>query len=259
MDISIIIVSWKVKELLKKCLETVMASTGADFEIIIVDNNSGDGTKEMLERDFSGRIKFIQSGANLGFAKANNLGLKRASGDYVLFLNPDTEIGPEVLAQALEFMKTHPDCGLLGPKMQFMDGSFQPSVRRFPTLMAIMLMLLKLPKLFPHLQSIERYLATDFDYRKLQTIDQIMGAFMLAPKSLIDQLGGFDERFFIWFEEVDLCLRVKRAGKQVSYNPAITIIHHGGKSFAQQKLMTNQWRFFQSAARYFLKNGLNPR
>lgn len=258
MDISIIIVSWKVKELLKKCLETVLASTGVTFEIIVVDNDSKDGTKEMLEKEFSGLVKFIDSGANLGFSKANNLGLKQATGEYVLFLNPDTEIAPNVLSQTLEFMKANPDCGLLGPKMQFKDGSFQSSVRRFPTLLAIVLMLLKLPKLFPHLKSIERYLATDFDYSKLQTVDQIMGAFMLAPKHLIDQLGGFDERFFIWFEEVDLCLQVKRAGKQVIYNPAISIIHHGGKSFAQQKLTTNQWRFFQSAARYFLKNGLNP-
>ena len=120
-------------------------------------------------------------------------------------------------------------------------------------------MLLKLPKLFPHLGPVDKYLAIDFDYSKTQAVDQIMGAFMLGSKSLLDKIDGFDERFFIWFEEVDLCLTVKKMGYQVIYNAEIEIIHHGGKSFAQQALVTNQRIFFQSALKYFLKNGFQTK
>lgn len=259
MDISIIIVSWRVKDLLKKCLESILASTGVSFEIIVVDNNSADGTAEMLSQDFSGQIKFIKNDKNLGFAKANNLGLKQATGDYVLFLNPDTEIQSDTLAKSLNFMKQHPNCGIMGSRMYFKSGEPQPSVRRFPTVSAILLMLFKLPKLFAHLPAIDKYLATDFDYGKEQTVKQVMGAFMLVPKWLIRKIGGFDERFFIWFEEVDLCLAVRKLGYQVIYNPDISIIHYGGKSFSQQALVANQWRFFQSALKYFLKNGFKTR
>lgn len=255
MDISIIIVSWRVRELLKKCLAGILASADVEFEIIVVDNNSADGTVEMLEKDFSGQVKLIRSERNLGFGKANNLGLAQATGEYVLFLNPDTEIEPDTLSKSLAFMKQHPDCGVLGPRMRFKNGEPQPSVRRFPTTTAILLMLFKLPKLFPHLPAIDKYLAVDFDYEKLQTVDQVMGAFMLMPKKLAEQIGGFDERFFVWFEEVDLCLAIKKLGYQVVYNPDIRIIHHGGKSFSQQTAIANQWRFFHSAFKYFLKNG----
>lgn len=259
MDVSIIIASWKTRELLRKCLQTVLASTGVAFEIIVVDNASGEGTVEMLESEFAGQIKLIKNDQNLGFAKANNQGLKEASGEYILFLNSDTEIKPDTLSKSLAFMRANPRCGIMGPKMVYPDGSPQSSVRRFPTVWPILLMLLKVPKLWPHLKAIDNYLAVDFDYSKQQEVDQVMGAFMLMPKSLVGQLKGFDERFFIWFEEVDLCLRVKRAGYQVIYNPEVEIVHHGGKSFAQQSLITNQRRFFKSALSYFLKNGWQPK
>jgi GT2 family glycosyltransferase len=259
MDVSIIIASWKTRELLRKCLQTVLTSAGVVFEIIVVDNASGDGTVEILESEFAGQVKLIKNDQNLGFAKANNQGLKEASGEYILFLNSDTEIKPDTLSKSLAFMRTNSDCGVLGPKMLYPDGSPQSSVRRFPTVWPILLMLLKIPKFRPHLKSIDNYLAVDFDYSKQQAVDQVMGAFMMMPKRLVDQLNGFDERFFIWFEEVDLCLRVKRAGYQVVYNPEVEIIHHGGKSFAQQSLINNQSRFFKSALSYFLKNGFWPK
>lgn len=255
MDISIIIVSWQVKDLLKKCLDSVLTSRGVSFEIIVIDNASTDGTPQMLRDYFQlDNVKLIFSDKNLGFAKANNLGLKQAMGDYVLFLNPDTEIKSDTLMLSLDFMKQNPDCGLLGPKMTFADGSFQPSVRRLPTIGVIMALLFKLSKIIPNLKIIEHYLAIDFDYSKLQEAEQIMGAFMLSPRQLILRLNGFDERFFIWFEEVDLCRRVNLAGFKIIYNPQISIIHHGGRSFAQQTLVTNQFRFFQSAFKYFIKN-----
>lgn len=255
MDLSVIIVSYKVKELLKVCLESIESARGGlSLEVFVVDNDSRDGTDKMISADFPW-VRFIPAGGNLGFARANNLALAQATGDYVLFLNPDTEVYDDTFVRALKLIKDRPKCGVLGPKMVFGDGSSQSSVRRFPTLMAITLMLLKLTKIFPHLPAVDRYLATDFDYTREQEVDQVMGAFMLMPRAILNIVGGFDERFFIWFEEVDLCRRVKDAGYSVIYAPEITIVHHGGKSFAQQSLVTNQRRFFESALKYFLKYG----
>lgn len=276
MDFSIIIVSWKVKDLLKKCLRSIESARGdLTLEIFVVDNDSQDGTVEMVKHDFPqvnpvkygeavnfskknlfNGVKLIASDKNFGFARANNLALKQATGEYALLLNPDTELKADTLSHALEFMKRSPDCGVLGPKMFYPDGSLQPSVRRFPTVWPILLMLLKLPKIFPHLKSIDRYLAVDFDYSKEQEVDQVMGAFMLMPKKVIEQVGLLDERFFVWFEEVDLCRRIKAAGFKIIYSPSVSIVHHGGKSFKQQAIISTQWRFFASALKYFLKHGI---
>jgi len=252
-DISIIIVSWKVKDLLRKCLESINAARGdLKLEIFVVDNASNDGTAEMMKQDFTA-VKLIASDKNLGFAKANNLALKQATGDYVLLLNPDTEIKSDTLAKSIAFMKSHLKCGALGPKMLYPDGSLQPSIRRFPKLWPIALMLLKLPKIFPHLKSIDNYLAADFDYLREQIVDQIMGAYIFMPRQAIEKVGYLDERFFIWFEEVDYCRRLKSAGYEVWYSPDVSIVHVGGKSFAQQATIAKQRLFFMSALKYFLK------
>lgn len=253
IDISIVIVSWKLRELLKKCLESIISARGdLQLEIFVVDNASNDGTVEMVKNDFPS-VKLIASDKNLGFAKANNLALKQAAGDYVLLLNPDTEIKSDTLTESIAFMKSHPKCGAMGPKMIFPDGSPQPSVRRFPKPLPIILMLLKLPKILPHLKSIEEYLATNFDYSREQIVDQIMGAYMFMPRQTIEKIGYLDERFFIWFEEVDYCRRLKVAGFEVWYSSDVSIIHVGGKSFARQAAIAKQWLFFMSAFKYFLK------
>jgi len=254
IKLSIIIVSWNVGELLSKCLKSIyLYSLGLEIEVYVVDNASADGSAEMVKNNFP-QVKLIASRENLGFAKANNLALKEARGEYVLFLNPDTEIFPDTLNKSLAFMASHRDTGVMGCKMVYRDGSLQPSVRRFPTILAILEMFLKLPKIFSRLRAIDHYLAKGFDYNREQVVDQVMGAYMLIPKLVIEKVGLLDERFFTWFEEVDYCLRVKRASYRVYYNPEVKIIHHGGTSFAQAGMIKNQWRFFHSALKYFLKN-----
>lgn len=256
MDLSVIIVSWNVRELLEKCLLSLGEYRGdIDLEIFVIDNASADGTVEKIRQQFPS-VKLIASDVNLGFARANNLAIRQAVGEYVLLLNPDTEIFPDTLGKSLAFMSSHPDCGIMGPRMQFADGSPQPSVRRFPSLWPLLLLLFKLPKLWPQLKAINDYLAADFDYGRPQAVDQIMGAFMLIRREVIGKIGLMDERFFIWFEEVDFCLRCWQAGYKVYYNPDARIIHYGGQSFSQQKTMANQSRFFKSAFKYFLKNGV---
>ncbi|MEK7167612.1 MAG: glycosyltransferase family 2 protein [Patescibacteria group bacterium] len=245
MKLSIIIVSWNVKGLLKKCLESIKE----DFEIIVVDNNSKDGTKEMVEKDFP-EAKLIKNKKNLGFAKANNQGIQEAKGDCILFLNPDTEILDGTLEKCLKEMDT--GIGILGCKILNPDLTIQPSVRRFPTFLNILLILSKLPKFF-HFKSLDHYLAKDFNYDKSQEVDQVMGAFMMVKKEVLDKVGMFDERFFLWFEEVDFCRRAKRNGFKIYYLAEAEIIHYGGQSFGQEMKLKNQWRFFLSALKYFLK------
>lgn len=252
-QLSIIIVSWNTKDLLRKCLRSIEQGRGSiDLEVFVVDNASHDNSVEMVQREFSW-VKLIASPYNLGFAKGNNTAIKQAQGKYILLLNPDTEIFPDTLEKALFFMENNADCGAMGCKMIFPNGQDQASVRRFPTWWPIFLMLIKAPKLFTNLKALKYYLAEDFDYTKKQTVDQIMGAFMLIPKAIFDKVGILDERFFNWFEEVDLCRRIWQSGYKIYYFPEVKIIHHGGKSFSQETLIKNQRVFFSSALKYFLK------
>lgn len=255
MDLSIVIVSWNTQDLLKKCLQSIYQNrVNIDLEVFVVDNNSSDDTVAMIKNNYP-QVKLIINDKNRGFAAANNQALKLATGTHVLLLNPDTEILPHSLSQSLKFMKQNPNCGVMGAKLLNPDKTIQPSVRRLPRVWPIFLLLVKAPKLFKHLQAIDDYLWLDFDYHKEQIVEQVMGAFILMPKSLVDQIGLLDERFYIWFEEVDLCRRVIVAGKKVIYNPAVEIIHYGGQSFAQEKVIKKQFLFFKSALKYFLKHG----
>jgi O-antigen biosynthesis protein len=255
-ELSIIIVSWNVKDLLRKCLASVeMNKNIIDLEVFVVDNASHDGSAEMVKQEFPW-VKLTASKENLGFAKGNNLAIKQATGEYVLLLNPDTEIFSDTLGKSLQFMRSHSDVGAMGCRMIYADGKSQLSIRNFPTLWPVFLMLIKAPKIFSELKAIKKYLAEDFDYNKTQTVDQIMGAYMIIPKIALDKVGLLDERFFNWFEEVDFCKRLWQSGYKVYYFSDTKIIHHGGKSFGQQSIVNNQRVFFSSALKYFLKHGI---
>ena len=254
IDLSIVIVSWNVSSLLQKCLYSIYQNQDdLSLEVFVVDNNSMDGSAKMISDSFP-EATLIKNKKNLGFAKANNQAIKKATGEYVLLLNPDTEILGDGLQKSLKFMKSNSECGVMGPKMLFENKTLQPSVRRFPKIWPIFLMFIKAPKVFESISAINNYLYIDFDYTKEQEVDQVMGAYMLIPKKVLDKVGNFDERFFVWFEEVDLCKRIWGGGYKVIYNPNIEIIHPGGKSFSQQKAVSKQFRFFMSAFKYFLKN-----
>ena len=253
-QLSIIIVSWNVKDLLRQCLQSIAENKGnIDLEVWVVDNDSQDQTVEMIKQEFPW-INLIANNKNLGFAKANNLAINKANGQYLLLLNPDTKIFPDTLEKSLAFIESHPECGALGCKMLYPNGTIQPSIRRFPNWLVIFLILIKIPKIFPNLKIFKRYLAEDFDYNKTQTAEQIMGAFMLIPRSVFNKVGILDEKFFNWFEEVDFCRRIWQAKYKIYYFAEAQIIHYGGQSFSQEKLLKNQWIFFSSAIKYFLKN-----
>lgn len=254
MDLSIIIVCWKVKNLLKKCLESIYHETkNIKFEVFVIDNDSQDGTDEMVKKNFP-RIKLIVNYKNVGFARANNQAIQEAKGDFVLLLNPDTEIIENALEKMVSFMKKNQEVGIAGCQLLNPDGTIQPSARKLPDLLSHIIILLKLHNFLPHLKSIKNYYMLNWPHNQVKEVDQIMGAFFLIRYEVIRKIGLLDNNFFIWYEEVDYCQRVKKAGWKVIYTPEAHIIHKKGKSFEQQFPIKKQLIFNKSILYYFKKH-----
>lgn len=252
-QISIIIVNWKVRPLLEKCLDSILADTqNFSKEIFVVDNDSRDGTPEMIMADYH-QVTMIALPRNRGFARANNLALKQSSGDYIFLLNPDTEIQPGFFKIILAYFESHPEVALLGPRILNSDLSQQASIRRLPNLISQLLVLFKLTKVWPNNKFLQKYLAVDFDYNREATVEQIMGATMIMPRKTYENIGLFDQRFFLWLEEVDYCKRIKDAGLVIKYLPTASLIHHSGISFAKAKIFKKQLIFDWSLLYYFFK------
>ena len=254
MELSIIIVSWNVSSLLKKCLTSIYKYThDLDFEIWVVDNASADGTLAMLKRFFP-QVKLIVNQKNLGFAKANNQAIRQAHGQYVLLLNPDTELIDNSLAKLVAFAAEQPRPCLVGPRLLNSDLSLQPSVRRFPKFWDQFFILLKIHNFFPNLKPFKKYYMFDFNYQQVSQVEQLMGAALLIPRQLLQSVGLLDERFWLLFEEVDFCQRVHAAGYQIYFYPGAQIVHHKGQSFARQRTLTKQINFNRNLFRYFHKH-----
>lgn len=259
MDISIIIVSWNTRDLLKECLQSIYEHTrGVAFEIFVIDNASTDGTVKMLKSLRSTpsyrALTLVLNHANRGFASANNQGIARAKGKYVLLLNPDTRLRENSFSTMISYMDKNPRCGILGCHLSNPDGSHQDSVRRFPRLLDQSLILLKLNRLFLNTTPINRYLCKKFNYKIPQEVDQVMGACFMIRKEIINLIGPLDEGFFNWFEEVDFCKRTKKADYTICYLPETTVVHHHGVSFKQVMTLKKQIMWNNSLRYYFKKH-----
>lgn len=259
MDLSIVILNWKVKELLRQCLISVYRYTdGLDFEVIVVDNDSGDGSAEMVREEFP-QARLIVNDRNIGFAAGNNVGIREAKGEFVLLLNPDTELMDNAFGAMVRVMRANPDVAVLGPTLLNSDRSLQPSVRRFPTPLSQALIMLKLHHVFARSKTVMGYFSIGFDYLAPSSVDQVMGAAFMVRRSVFDRIGLLDERFFIWFEEVDFCRRAVDAGLDVMYTPQARVIHHGGESFGQVFGPKKQRMFNGSLLKYIRKHfGVAP-
>jgi hypothetical protein len=257
-DLSIVTVNWKVADLVGELLGSIHANKeDLALEVYVVDNDSGDHIEDVVAK-FRARsdvpVTLIRNPRNLGFAKANNLAIRRCSGKVIALLNPDTRVTKGALKRMLAWMAARPDVGIAGPKLLNDDGSLQESVRRFPRLLDQALILLKLHHLWPSAPPFASYLAKDFDYAKEQDVDQLMGAALFVRRKVFEGVGLLDERFFIWFEEVDFCKRAKAAGWGVVYVPSVQVIHRGGASFAKAMTLKKQRYFTASMAKYFRKH-----
>jgi hypothetical protein len=253
MDLSIIIVSWNVKDLLKKCLQSIYDQTiGLDFEVIVIDNASKDGSAQMVLDNFP-RVDLIASNENLGFAKANNLGLEQAQGNFVCFMNPDMELVENSFKIMHDLLINNKKIGLATCQLVYPDLERQNNIKNNPGLCDQILILLKLHHLIQP-ACLKKYLAKDFDYFKQQKVQQIMGAFVFSDDDFFRQIGGWDTDYWLWWEDLDLCKRVQKAGYDIMYTPKTKIIHHEGKSFEQNSSLLKQKRFNRGMRLYFKKH-----
>ncbi len=251
LELSIIIVNYNVRYFLEQCLYSVRrAVRDIRAEIRVVDNHSADGSMDVLPRLFP-EVIFYHNTSNLGFARANNQALKDCKGDYVLFLNPDTLVAETTLTRALAFMHEHPAAGALGVRMLDGRGQFLPeSKRAFPSPLVSLWKLTGMAKIFPKSGFFNRYALGNLDPLKNHPVPVLAGACMLARKSILDRLGGFDERYFLYGEDIDLSYRIRAAGFENWYIGEDTILHFKGES--SDALGLTRVRFFYQAMRLFV-------
>lgn len=254
MDISIVIVNYNVREFLRGALASVrksLAASGLEGETFVVDNASRDGSVEMVAREFP-EVKLHALKENAGFARANNIALREAKGDYLLILNPDTILGEDTLRVMTDFMRSHPSAGAAGCKLLNADGSFQISCRRgFPTPWASFTKLFGLAKLFPKSKLFASYNLTYLSENETYEIDALAGAFMLLSREAYERTRGFDEEFFMYGEDLDLSYRIKEAGLKVYYVHSASTIHFKGESTRRSTL--NEVKVFYEAMHIFVK------
>ena len=256
MTLSIIIVSYKVKEKLQANLQALFVSENApDFEVLVVDNNSEDGSAEMVRENFP-QVKLIANEENLGFAKANNQAIKNAEGDFILLLNPDMRVFPDTLAKAVLSAQEKPAIVVSSIKLVNEKGENIPHVRRFPKLFDQLMVVLKIPHFLPKV--LDAYLCKNFDYEKSSAVDSVRGAFFLINRSAWQKISGeekpfLDERYFIWFEEVDFCRQVREKGGEIWYFPNASCLDYVGASFSQVNRKVKQNYFRDSMLKYFAK------
>ncbi|MBN1415038.1 MAG: glycosyltransferase [Bacteroidales bacterium] len=231
MDLSVIIVNYNVKHFLEQCLHSVYKSAqNLKTEIIIVDNNSVDGSCQMIHDKFP-HVILIENKDNIGFSRANNQAIRRACGRYILLLNPDTVVQEDTFSTCIEFMDNHPEAGCLGVKMIDGKGNFLPESKRgLPTPYVAFYKIFGLSTLFPTSQRFGRYHLGFLDKDKTHCVDVISGAFMFLRRSVLDTIGFLDEDFFMYGEDIDISYRITQAGYVNYYFPHTTIIHYKGES-----------------------------
>lgn len=251
LELSIIIVNYNVKPFLEQCLLSVaIALRNIDAEVIVVDNASSDNSILELEPLFPA-VQFIRSSENLGFAKANNLGLTLAKGRYILFLNPDTIVAEDSLYPCLQYLDQHPSCGAVGVRMINGFGKFLPESKRSrPTLTNTLFKLSGLARVFPRSSVFNEYALGHLSPQLRHKVDVLAGAFMLTRKKLLDELNGFDTSFFMYGEDIDLCIRIQKAGYYIQYLGDVGIIHYKGQS--SRTLNHQQISIFYKAMQIFV-------
>jgi N-acetylglucosaminyl-diphospho-decaprenol L-rhamnosyltransferase len=232
-DLSIVIVSWNVRDLLRCCLASLVGGAGhLSYETLVVDNASADASAAMVRSEFP-NVHLIENTENLGFTRANNQALARCSGRYLVLLNPDTEIGGDALVAMASFMDANPQVGVVGPQLVFGDGRVQSSRRRFPDLKTMFVESTVLQRLFPQSALVRRYYVLDRPHDVTQDVDWVVGACMMVRREAAVMAGLLDERFFMYCEEMDWCLRMKQCGWRVVYLPAARVVHHEARSSEQ--------------------------
>ncbi len=254
MKLSVIIVNYNVKHFLEQCLCSVQKAISISknsAEIIVIDNDSKDGSLEYLQPLFP-CVKFISNNSNLGFTKACNQGYKVSQGNYVLFLNPDSILPEDCLSKCISFFETHPDAGAAGIKMLDGHGRFlKESKRSFPSPVTSLYKLFGLSKLFPHSRIFSKYHLGNLNENQNHEVDVLAGAFMMVRREALNKTGVFDEVFFMYGEDIDLSFRIQKAGYKNYYIAESNILHFKGESTRKGSL--NYVKMFYKAMSIFVK------
>ena len=272
-EISVIVVSFNTCDMLRECLRSVLSECGhqgAIAEILVVDNASCDGSADMVDREFGPStvpVRLIRSEVNLGFGAANNVAFEQAQGRYLVLLNSDAFIHPGGLRLALEHMDANPSAGIGGGRMVGRDGQTQPSARVFPSIWNDALVYTGLADRYPRSRIFGAPNRTWADINQAAEVDWMPGAFLIVRREALVKAGIFDPAFFLYYEEVDLCKRVKAAGFSVLYWPDVVVTHIGGESSSQlpsQKLSGHSrevvlWRMRSTLLYYRKHNGWQAR
>ncbi len=248
-DLSVIIVSWNVRELLANCLESVRRSA-TDAEVIVVDSASSDGSAQMVRERFPW-VELIAERENVGFTRGNNIALARARGRHLLLLNPDTVVHGDALERMVAYLDAHPQVGIVGPRVLNADGSTQSTRRRFPTLATAFFESTWLQGYAPR-RVLARYYVQDKPDSGTFEVDWVQGCALMARREVYEQIGGLDEGYVMYSEELDWCRRAKSVGWRVVYVGEARITHYGGQSSAQVPARKHIY-FQQSKIRYFRK------
>ncbi|MEJ2507345.1 MAG: glycosyltransferase, partial [Ignavibacteriaceae bacterium] len=252
MDLSIIIVNYNVKEFLQNLLYSIeKASTNITKEVIVVDNASDDGSVNLIKEKFPS-VKLIENQSNVGFGIANNQALKMANGEFLLLINPDAVVSEDTFDKMIFFFKKNPDAGLAGCKILNPDGTLQLACRRsFPGPWTSFCKVTGLSNLFPGSKLFARYNLTYLDIDQTYEVDAISGSFMMMRREVYEKVGGFDEHFFMYGEDLDLSYRIKQAGYKVFYVHTTQIIHYKGESTRRSSL--DETKVFYEAMHLFVK------
>jgi GT2 family glycosyltransferase len=241
-DVSVIIVNWNTRVLLKECLTSVYTDPPAfALEVIVIDNGSEDGSVEMVRVDFP-QVMLIINSTNEGFARPNNVGMNTSTGRCVLLLNSDTVVHPGAIAELKVFLDTHADVGACGPMLLNPDGTVQHSVKGFPSIWTHACDMLFLDRLFPHSRLFGRGEMAYFPYEQTQEVDHLMAAAFLVRREVIDQVGLLDERFSIYYNDMDWCYRMRGHGWKIYYVHSARVTHYLGQTIAQ---VNKEFRYFR--------------
>lgn len=258
--LTIIIVSFNTKNILRECLNSVKKYTvGIESETFVVDNDSSDGSVEMVSKEFP-EVKLIVNTENVGFAAGNNIALKKASGRHVLLLNSDVFLLPETIEKTVKFMDENRNCGILGVKLLSEDGSIQPSARKLPSPWNKFLVISGLASKFPKSRFFGSPDYSWWSHNEVREVGWVPGAYFLIRAELLKEIGLLDERYFMYFEEIDYCLQAIRAGWKVIFYPDGEVIHlRGQSSAATKKQITKTGKQLigfrvKSEFRYYRKN-----
>lgn len=258
--VSAVMLNYNSKYFPKMCVEAFYrAKIDFDFEFIAVDNASTDPISlgYMEKAAEKGLIKLIKSGKNLGFGGGNNLGAKNAIGKYILILNPDIFVNEDSVQKMVDYMEAHPDAGILGPKLVYPDGTVQDSCRRNMKFWDLILKRTFLGSLPLFKKRVAKYTMEDFNHSSVREVDLLVGACFIIPRDVYEKVGGFDERYFLFMEDFDLCRAISALGKKVIYFPVVEVTHNhkrlsGGSLFGllRKKVF---WIHISSALKYFWK------